>query len=140
MEIVDKIDIRRAQVLVESVIAEVNMDKTSDLGVNWILGAKNGTVPIGGFIEPTGGSSLVNLAETAEGIASGSTSTSTSSLTGTTLGIGRISSNGLTFAAVLKALSGDANTNIVATPSAPLLPDEVPPSLPPLPSQPPPSP
>lgn len=118
MEIIDKIDIRRAQVLVESVIAEVNMDKTSDLGVNWVLGSNNGTVPIAGFIEPTGGSSLVDLAQTAEGIASGSSSTSTSSLTGTTLGIGRISSNGLSFAAVLKALSGDANTNIVATPSA----------------------
>ena len=118
MEIIDKIDIRRAQVLVESVIAEVNMDKTSDLGVNWVLGAKNGTVPIAGFIEPTGGSSLVDLAETAEGLASSSSSTSTSSLTGTTLGIGRISSNGLSFAAVIKALSGDANTNIVATPSA----------------------
>ena len=32
MEIIDKIDIRRAQVLVESVIAEVNMDKTSGPG------------------------------------------------------------------------------------------------------------
>jgi general secretion pathway protein D len=118
MEIIDKIDIRRAQVLVESVIAEVNMDKTSDLGVNWVVGAKNGTVPIAGFIEPTGGSSLVDLAETVEGVSSGSSSTSTSSLTGTTLGIGKISAAGLSFAAVLKALSGDANTNIVATPSA----------------------
>jgi general secretion pathway protein D len=118
MEIIDKIDIRRAQVLVESVIAEVNADKTSDLGVNWVLGADNGTVPLAGFIEPTGGSSLVDLYQTAEGISSGSSSTSTSSLTGTTLGIGKISSNGLSFAAVLKALSGDANTNIVATPSA----------------------
>ena len=118
MEIIDKIDIRRAQVLVESVIAEVNMDKTSDLGVNWVVGAKNGTVPIAGFIEPTGGSSLADLAETVEGISSGSSSTSTSSLTGTTLGIGKISAAGLSFAAVLKALSGDANTNIVATPSA----------------------
>lgn len=118
MEIIDKIDIRRAQVLVESVIAEVNMDKTSDLGVNWVLGAKNGTVPIAGFIEPTGGTSLVDLAQTAEGLASSSSSTSTSSLTGTTLGVGRISAAGLSFAAVLKALSGEANTNIVATPSA----------------------
>jgi general secretion pathway protein D len=118
MEIIDKIDIRRAQVLVESVIAEVNMDKTSDLGVNWVVGAKNGTVPVAGFIEPTGGSSLVDLAQTVEGISNGSSSTSTSSLTGTTLGIGKISAAGLSFAAVLKALSGNSNTNIVATPSA----------------------
>jgi len=35
MGIVDKLDIRRAQVLVEAVLVEVNMDKTSDIGVNW---------------------------------------------------------------------------------------------------------
>src|SRR5581483_5359543 len=35
MSIVDKLDIRRPQVLVEAVIVEVNTDKTAQLGVNW---------------------------------------------------------------------------------------------------------
>ncbi|HEY0766579.1 MAG TPA: secretin N-terminal domain-containing protein, partial [Steroidobacteraceae bacterium] len=35
MDIVDKLDIRRPQVLVEAVIAEVNLDKTAELGINW---------------------------------------------------------------------------------------------------------
>jgi general secretion pathway protein D len=120
MEIIDKVDIRRAQVLVEAVIVEVNADKTSDLGVNWAAWSKgSGTaIPVGGFIEPTGGTSLADLASTAQSIANGSSSTSTSSLTGTTLAIGKIAVNGINFAATLKALSGDANTNIVATPSA----------------------
>jgi len=120
MEIIDKVDIRRAQVLVEAVIAEVNADKTSDLGVNWAAWSSNSgsNVPVTGFIEPVGGSSLADLASTAESIANGSSSTSTSSLTGTTLAIGKISSNGINFGAMLKALSGDAHTNIVATPSA----------------------
>lgn len=121
MEIIDRVDIRRAQVLVEAVIAEVNADKTSDIGVNWASWSKgsSGTnTPVAGFIEPVGGTSLVDLATTAEGIANGSSSTSTSSLTGTTLGLGKISASGINFAATLKALSGDSSVNIVATPSA----------------------
>jgi general secretion pathway protein D len=120
MEIIDKVDIRRAQVLVEAVIAEVNADKTSDLGVNWAAwsSGSGSNVPVAGFIEPVGGSSLADLASTAASIASGSSSSSTSSLTGTTLAIGKISANGINFGAMLKALSGDAHTNIVATPSA----------------------
>jgi general secretion pathway protein D len=120
MEVVDKLDIRRAQVLVEAVIVEVNADKTSDLGVNWAAwsNGSNGTqIPAGAFIEPIGGSSLADVASTVQGIANGST-TSTSSLTGTTLALGKISANGINFGAMLRAVSGDANTNVIATPSA----------------------
>jgi general secretion pathway protein D len=119
-EVVDKLDIRRAQVLVEAVIVEVNADKTSDLGVNWAAwsNGSNGTqIPAGAFIEPIGGSSLADVASTVQGIANGSAS-STSSLTGTTLALGKISANGINFGAMLRAMSGDANTNVVATPSA----------------------
>jgi general secretion pathway protein D len=126
MEVVDKLDIRRAQVLVEAVIVEVNADKTSDLGVNWAAwsNGSNGTqIPAGGFIEPIGGSSLADVASTVQSIANSSSSstsstTSTSSLTGTTLALGKISANGINFGAMLRAISGDANTNVVATPSA----------------------
>lgn len=120
MEIIDKVDIRRAQVLVEAVIVEVNADKTSDIGVNWAAWSQGSgsQTPIAGFIEPVGGTSLVDLATTAESIASSKSASSTSSLTGTTLGLGKIASNGINFAATLKALSGDAHTNIIATPSA----------------------
>ncbi|MDB6088677.1 MAG: hypothetical protein JWN85_1461, partial [Gammaproteobacteria bacterium] len=121
MDIIDKIDIRRAQVLVEAVIVEVNADKTSDLGVNWAAwsnGSSGTQIPVGGFVAPVGGSSLVDLASTVQGIASGTATTTTSALTGTTLGIGKISSNGINFGAMLRALSGDSSTKIVATPSA----------------------
>jgi general secretion pathway protein D len=126
MEVVDKLDIRRAQVLVEAVIVEVNADKTSDVGVNWAAwsNGSNGTqIPAGAFIEPIGGSSLADVASTVQSIANSSSSstsstTSTSSLTGTTLALGKISANGINFGAMLRAISGDANTNVVATPSA----------------------
>jgi general secretion pathway protein D len=38
--------------------------------------------------------------------------------TGTTFGIGRIASSGVNFAAMLRAIQGDSNTNVIATPSA----------------------
>ena len=37
MEVIDKLDIRRAQVQVEALIVEVDVNKSSDLGVQWIL-------------------------------------------------------------------------------------------------------
>src|SRR5580692_9271563 len=37
MAVIDKLDIRRAQVQVEAVIAEVDVNKSSNLGVQWIL-------------------------------------------------------------------------------------------------------
>ena len=121
MEIIDKLDIRRAQVLVEAVIVEVNSDKTADLGVNWAAwsnGSNGSQIPLGAFVSPVGGSSIVDLASAAYGISSGSTSSVSSIPTGATFGIGRISSNGINFAATLRAVRGDANTNVIATPSA----------------------
>lgn len=123
MEIVDKLDIRRAQVLVEAVIVEVNADKTSDIGVNWgawSQGANGTQIPLVGFIEPVGGSSILDVASTVNGIANGSTtsSSSASSLNGTTLGLGKFTGTGINYGAMIKAVSGDANTNIIATPSA----------------------
>jgi general secretion pathway protein D len=123
MEIVDKLDIRRAQVLVEAVIVEVNADKTSDIGVNWgawSQGANGTQIPLVGFISPVGGSSILDLASTVNGIANGTTTSSNgaSSLNGTTLGLGKLTGTGINYGAMIKAVSGDANTNIIATPSA----------------------
>jgi general secretion pathway protein D len=39
-------------------------------------------------------------------------------LTGTTLGIGKLTGSGINYGAMIRAVSGDANTNIIATPSA----------------------
>jgi general secretion pathway protein D len=121
MGIVDRLDIRRAQVLVEAVLVEVNADKTSDIGVNWgawSQGANGTQIPVVGFIEPVGGTSILDVATTVNGVSTGSTTTSTSSLTGTTLGIGKLTGSGINYGAMIRAVSGDANTNILATPSA----------------------
>ncbi|HEY3787074.1 MAG TPA: type II secretion system secretin GspD [Steroidobacteraceae bacterium] len=118
MSIIDKLDIRRPQVLVEAVIVEVNADKTAQLGVNWAEFERGtGTVPAGAFVSPVGSSgSIVDLANDVGGLVTG-TATSATLPTGATFAVGRISSGGLNFAAMLSALRGDSDTNVIATPS-----------------------
>ncbi|MGA2023740.1 MAG: type II secretion system secretin GspD [Steroidobacteraceae bacterium] len=110
--IIDKLDIRRAQVIVQAIICEVSVDKTSDLGVNWAIDGSATGVGVGGFIAPVNGSSIIDLyndATTPSNLASNPPS-------GTILGIGKLSAAGVNFAAVLQALQSDSRTNILATP------------------------
>jgi len=114
MDIVDKLDIRRPQVLVEAIIAEVDVDKSAELGINWAAFSKGDNVPAGSFVSPVGGTSIVDLA----GAIQNPANVSTALLQGTTIGIGRIAGTGVNFAAMVRAIRGDTNTNVVATPSA----------------------
>ena len=114
MDIVDKLDIRRPQVLVEAIIAEVDVDKSAELGINWAAFSKGDNVPAAAFVSPVGGTSIVDLAGAIQSPANASTAL----LQGTTIGIGRIAGTGVNFAAMVRAIRGDTNTNVVATPSA----------------------
>ncbi|HSY06092.1 MAG TPA: type II secretion system secretin GspD [Steroidobacteraceae bacterium] len=114
MDIIDKLDIRRPQVLVEAIIADINFNKDSELGVNWAAFSNGTNVPAGSFVSPVGGTSIVDLA----GAIQNPANVSTTLLQGTTLGIGRIGGNGLNFAAMLRAIRSDTDDNIIATPSA----------------------
>ncbi len=111
MAIVDKLDIRRLQVHVEAIVVEVNATKTSELGVNWALFGKGNTnVPAAVF--SGGNNPITTLAGSA--LSSGGIPTIPN---GTTLGIGRLVDDGVSFAAIIRALREDANTNIISTPS-----------------------
>jgi general secretion pathway protein D len=115
MAIIDKLDIRRPQVLVEAIIADINYNKDSELGVNWAAyGAGQTNVPVGAFVSPIGGTSIVDLATASQN----PTSVSTTLLQGTTFGVGRIAASGLNFAAIVRAIRSDTSDNIIATPSA----------------------
>ena len=114
MAIVDKLDIRRPQVLVESIIADVDVTKDAELGVNWAAYGTGSNVPAAGFVSPVGGTSIVDLATAIENPAN----VTSTLLNGTTLGVGRIGSGSVNFAAVLRAIQSDAHTNVIATPSA----------------------
>jgi general secretion pathway protein D len=114
MDIIDKLDIRKPQVLVEAIIAEVDVTKDAELGVNWAAYGNGSNVPVGAFVSPIGGTSIVDLATAAQNPAS----VSTTLLSGTTLGIGRVAGTGVNFAAMVRAIREDTNTNIIGTPSA----------------------
>ena len=52
MNIIDKLDIRKPQVLVEAIIAEVDVNKDSELGVNWAAFSQGGDSPDRQFRQP----------------------------------------------------------------------------------------
>jgi general secretion pathway protein D len=115
MQIVDKLDIRRAQVLVEAIIVEVIADKTAELGITWAVEGASSNTPVGVTNFPDFGAGVVQLG-TAAG-SGGNVDPSGLIGDGGTFGLGRISESGVSFAAVLRALEGDADTNIISTPS-----------------------
>jgi general secretion pathway protein D len=69
--VIDKLDVRRAQIFVEALIAEVSASKDAEFGVQW-QGMTNvdnaGNQVAGGTNFGTGGNNIINLAE---GIKSG---------------------------------------------------------------------
>jgi general secretion pathway protein D len=117
--VVDKLDIRRAQVLVEAIIVDVSVKKNAELGVNWAVWSEDDDerIPLGVFNQSVGGVNILDLAQAVDNPESqGGARVAASS--GSTFGIGRIAASGVNFAAMLRAIQGDSNTNVIATPSA----------------------
>jgi general secretion pathway protein D len=127
MAVIDKLDIRRAQVQVEALIVEIDVNKSSNLGVQWILyGQGNNVTPAVVTNFPgTGTPGIVDLAAAAlSGGVSSAATTGASAIssatigTGATLAIGRYNANsGTNFAAIIQALRSDGSSNIISTPS-----------------------
>jgi general secretion pathway protein D len=128
MAIVDRLDIRRAQVLVEAILVEMSADKAMDLGVNWAVADTSGdsVLPAGGFLTPVGGVGLGEILQALRSTGSGGDGGGTSipTPTGLTLGIGDINDTGTSWAVLIRALDGVGNTNIIATPSIVTLDNE----------------
>ncbi len=112
--IIDQLDIRRAQVLVQAIIVDVDFDKATELGVNWAIYSQGSTIPGATFLTPVGGASLVDLADS---IINPANLSSTGLVNGTTVALGRIAKTGISFAAMLRALQSSDDSNIIATPS-----------------------
>ncbi len=111
-QIVDKLDIRRAQVLVEAIIIEVIEDNKVELGTTIAIEGSGSEAPIAATNFPDFLSGVVQL-----GATGGVTDPSGLIGEGVTIGVGRIRDNGVSFAAILRAAEGDADTNIISTPS-----------------------
>ncbi|MEM9173275.1 MAG: type II secretion system secretin GspD [Pseudomonadota bacterium] len=122
MNVIDWIDVRRAQVLVEALIVEVTLDDDSQLGVGFAVDGSDSNTAAGvSDFTSTGG----NLRSIGGAVANGDTAGIASAIAdGLTLGIGRIADDGTSFAAILNALDGDSNTNVISTPTLVTLDNE----------------
>ncbi|MCU7844967.1 MAG: type II secretion system secretin GspD [Candidatus Thiodiazotropha sp. (ex Monitilora ramsayi)] len=108
--IIRKLDIRRAQVLVEAIIAEVSYDKAKKLGVQWIVdGSPDGSGPVG--VINLGTPSISDIATAA------AAGTAVDLGSGTLIGGGKFDSTSVNFAALVQALESDSQSNVLSTPS-----------------------
>ncbi|HET9046357.1 MAG TPA: type II secretion system secretin GspD, partial [Casimicrobiaceae bacterium] len=117
--IIEKLDVRRAQVYVEALIVEVTADRAAEFGIQWqvLTGAdprRTGIQGIGGtnFGVRGGGANIIdasiNLGSLGQGLNLGVINGSI-----TIPGLGVISNLGL----LIRALSSDAKANILSTPT-----------------------
>ncbi|MBE0505867.1 MAG: type II secretion system secretin GspD [Marinospirillum sp.] len=115
--VIDQLDIRRAQVLVEAIIVEMSDTRARELGVQWLMLDQNaGSVPLvgGNFSGNTG------LSGVAAGGATGGSIGALSALAGVqgiTAGVGRINDSGISFGLLLNAIQSESDFNILSTPS-----------------------
>ena len=114
--IIEKLDIRRSQVLVESLIAEITFDKARALGVEWrVIDDPDGGTQVFGSSTGAGGS-------TATGVLDALTLNPLTPTPGLLIGALR---NSITIGgreifnipAILRAFQGDSDVNILATPN-----------------------
>ncbi len=110
--VIRQLDIRRSQVLVDAIIAEIGESRARDLGVQWAVFDLSGTTaPVGGTNFTNTGNSLVDLAN---GVLDGEIP---AIVPGLSFGVGKLGNDGVNFAAVVNALAGDSDVNILSTPS-----------------------
>jgi len=117
-EIIGKLDVRRAQVLIEAAIVEVSMTDTRDLGVDFAAidqsSGSDSSVPL--VTSPLTGAiqSLISGAQTEEGV---DLLQGLVGLESPTIGVAQVDLNGVSFAATIQALQTNSNANLLSTPS-----------------------
>ena len=110
--VIDMLDQRRAQVFVESLIAEVSADKAAQFGVQWMSGTGTGSNTVGllGTNFGTGNTNLLN-------IAAGAAAGTLVAPTGLNLAVGQQRNGVLALGAVARFLQTDGNSNVLSTPN-----------------------
>jgi general secretion pathway protein D len=118
-DVIAQLDIQRAQVLVEGIVAEVSANKSSQLGVDWAV-FNGDRIAAAGILDPNTLSALATAA------ASGNPEAGLSALgQGINIVGGRDGGDGGTsFGILLKALKGDGDSNVLSTPTLVTLDNE----------------
>ena len=121
--VISQLDIRRAQVLVEAIIAEVSEDTARELGVQWLFnGIQDSSGPVGVINFTNSGSLISDVINGAASVADGGTFPAI--LDNALIGFGRTNSSSFNYIGVLNAIASDANNNILSTPTLVTLDNE----------------
>ena len=129
--VIDRLDIRRAQVLVEAIIVEIVADGTKNLGIQWLFQNEDGfgssanpPSALDGIIAAAAGTTTTIDDQGNETITTGDIDFSRagvaavlSSTPGQAFGIANIDRDGTSFVALLQALQQNTQANILSTPS-----------------------
>lgn len=118
-DVIAQLDIQRAQVLVEAIVAEVSANKSSKLGVDWAV-FNGDRIAAAGILDPTTLSALASFATSGEeSAAAGAIGQGVNVVLGKDGG-----DNGTSFGLLLKALKGDGDSNVLSTPTLVTLDNE----------------
>ncbi|PID60146.1 MAG: type II secretion system protein GspD [Gammaproteobacteria bacterium] len=107
LAIIEQLDIRRAQVLVEAIIAELSADNTQQLGVNFAVDGTDTNRP----------AAYTNLGGATQSLVGTVASQGATLANGLSLALGRFGTGDIDFGFLLSAIASDANNNILSTPS-----------------------
>jgi general secretion pathway protein D len=124
--VISELDVRRAQVLVDAIIAEVSMDTARELGVQWVfsgLNSGNGVSPVGIINFTNTGNNIADVINSAVDVVNGGTIPTPKG--NVLLGGGKVQKDSnFNYLAVINMLASDSNTNILSTPTLVTLDNE----------------
>ncbi|NIF84335.1 type II secretion system protein GspD [Comamonas sp. Tr-654] len=130
--VIDKLDGRRAQVLIEALIVEVSADKAAQLGVQWSSVIRNnGRVlgVLGNGTSISGISNIFGLSGAVGNLVNGTALTDSQasaigSMKGMNLGFTQSVNGNTSLGALVNLMQGDGDTNILSTPNLMTLDNE----------------
>ena len=121
--VIQRLDIRRAQVLVEAIIVEMEVIDGQELGLQWLFADNDGVFGSNitrndARLGSIAGSQLSgDGGDTPDGVDLGGLAAALAGTGGVSLGWAQLDSMGLSMTVILNALNETANTNILSTPS-----------------------
>lgn len=114
LAVVERLDIRRAQVLVEAIIVEMSGNDERDLGVEWLFVNDDGSYGSALTSGPTG--SILSGIAGGTGSPQAGVAAAIAGTNASILGVGRLDAD-LSFNVVINALQSNDEANILSTPS-----------------------
>ena len=119
--VIDELDVRRAQVLIEAAIVEIQDNTDNKLGIQWALYDQGASIP-GAFTNfneiGISAANVLGAIIDKDNDPNGDIDPTLigSPSTGITLGLGESRSSGVSWGALVQALEGDAGANVLSTP------------------------